>query len=90
MESGEPKESAAQADIQAHIPAALDIYKMDNGVYPNTQQGLRVLHGHYSKKVFIDPWGRDYIYISPGIRNQGSYDLLSLGADGIASQDDIK
>ena len=80
-----------------NIETALKLYKMDNGVFPSTEQGLSALvakpttgtipnnyksEGYLeSKKVPKDPWGNDYIYISPG--EQSDYDLLSYGADGV-------
>ncbi|MBL8992786.1 MAG: type II secretion system major pseudopilin GspG, partial [Spirochaetia bacterium] len=78
------------------IAAALDDYESDNGKYPTTSQGLVALsvkpaqeplpqnwQGPYLKKKTVkDPWGRDYIYRSPGAHRPQSYDLYSLGADG--------
>lgn len=85
----------AKADIRS-IETALDIYKLDNGSYPSTEQGLVALverpssgnvsrwnEGGYLKKRKIskDPWGNDYIYVSPG--SNGDLDLSSYGGDGI-------
>lgn len=96
--------SAARADIDAHIATALDMYEMDNGEYPTTEQGLGALvtkptstpvpqnwNGAYLKKkqIPLDPWGREYKYQSPGVRNEDEFDLYSLGADGVESDDDI-
>lgn len=75
---------------------ALDNYRLDNGAYPTTEQGLAALRekpsrapiptnwrGPYLRKdVPLDPWGKPYIYRSPGERNASGYDLLSLGRDG--------
>ena len=79
-----------------NIETALKLYKLDNGNYPSTEQGLVALitkptvgvipngykEGCYleSKKVPKDPWGSDYLYISPG--EHGDYDLFSYGSDG--------
>jgi general secretion pathway protein G len=79
-----------------NIETALKLYKLDNGNYPSTEQGLVALitkptvgvipngykEGGYleSKKVPKDPWGSDYLYISPG--EHGDYDLFSYGSDG--------
>ena len=79
------------------LESALKLYKLDNGSYPSTEQGLDALvakpsvgvipksykDGGYleSKKVPKDPWGNDYLYISPG--EHGDYDLFSYGADGV-------
>ena len=79
------------------LESALKLYKLDNGVYPTTEQGLSSLvvkptvgvipknykEGGYleSKQVPKDGWGNDYIYVSPG--EHGDYDLSSYGADGV-------
>lgn len=98
------KVTAAKADIEANLVAALDLYELDNGQYPTTEQGLKALltapvssplapnwNGPYLKKksIPLDPWGREYVYTSPGIHNTDSYDLSSLGPDGIESNDDV-
>jgi len=75
---------------------ALDNYRLDNGTYPTTEQGLDALQekptrepvplnwrGPYLKKaVPLDPWGRPYIYKAPGEHNPTGYDLSTLGRDG--------
>jgi general secretion pathway protein G len=79
-----------------NLETALKLLKMDSGFYPDTQQGLQALvekptsgripqnyrEGGYleQKKIPFDPWGNQYIYISPGLN--GDYDLMSYGADG--------
>jgi len=98
------RQTAARTDIEANIAIALDLYQLDNGSYPTTEQGLAALiekplaspdpvqwSGPYIKKKAIprDPWGREYVYLSPGGRNVSFYDLFSLGKDGIESEDDI-
>ena len=72
--------------------AALDLFYLDNGGYPSSTEGLNALvqkpdqaahwKGPYLKSQAIpnDPWGRAYVYRSPG--QHGSYDIVSLGADG--------
>ncbi len=88
------KITAAQADINANIATALDLYYMDNGFYPTTEQGLAALRtkpassplpvnwrGPYIKRQPIDPWGNTYAYLSPGLRNTREYDLYSYGPD---------
>ena len=86
------KVTVAQTDITA-ISAALDMYKLDNGAYPSTQQGLEALvkkpagnpqpknwdQDGYLKKLPVDPWGNPYLYLSPGTR--GKIDIYTLGAD---------
>jgi len=77
----------AQMQIES-ISAALKEYKLDNGDYPTTEQGLEALVEKPSKypekgyfpKIPKDPWGNDYVYISPG--EHGDFDLISYGADG--------
>jgi general secretion pathway protein G len=84
-----------------NIETALKLYKLDNGSYPSTEQGLDALvtkptvgiipksykDGGYleSKKMPKDPWGNDYLYVSPG--EHGDYDLFSYGADGAKGGD---
>ncbi len=98
------KKTAARTDIESNIGTALDLFHMDTGVYPTTEQGLAALasskmpepapnnwNGPYLKKRAVpkDPWGRAYVYASPGTHNKDSYDLSSLGPDGIESKDDV-
>ncbi|MBM4137458.1 MAG: type II secretion system protein GspG [Nitrospira sp.] len=86
-----------EAKVQIrNFETALKLFKLDNGFYPSTDQGLEALvekptigripnnyrEGGYleQKKIPLDPWGNPYIYVSPGI--QGDFDILSFGADG--------
>lgn len=80
----------AKANMQG-IANALDMYRMDNGRYPTTEQGLEALVREpadarnwnpdgYLSEVPTDPWGNEFVYISPG--RDGPFDLYSLGADG--------
>jgi general secretion pathway protein G len=85
--------AAARQDIGTLV-AALKLYKLDNGRYPTTGQGLRALvekpvseplppnwkDGGYLEKARKDPWGHDYLYLNPGL--QGEIDVMSYGADG--------
>ncbi len=87
------KITVAKGDVKG-ISAALDMYKLDNHSYPNTQQGLEALvkkpSGNppaknwnadgYLKRVPVDPWGNAYQYLAPG--SKGPFDLYSFGADG--------
>lgn len=86
---------AARAQIEL-LGTALDTFRLDVGRYPTTQEGLAALNqkpggvdrwdGPYLKKdVPLDPWGKAYIYKSPG--DHGPYDLLSYGADGVPGGD---
>lgn len=96
--------AAARADIEANLSSALDMYELDNGRYPSTDQGLKALieepttapvpnnwNGPYlkKKKIPTDPWGNPYVYAAPGVHNTEGYDLSSRGADGVESQDDV-
>jgi general secretion pathway protein G len=86
----EAKRVAAKADVGA-IVQALKLYRLDNGFYPSTDQGLGALVQRptsqpvpgnwkvYLEKMPKDPWGSDYQYLNPGVR--GEIDVFSLGAD---------
>jgi len=102
--SEQARSAAARADIEANIATALDLYELDNGSYPSSQQGLDALvakpqtepapqnwHGPYLKKrVPRDPWGNLYKYICPGIHNTQDYDLFSYGPNKLeGGGDDI-
>lgn len=91
---GRPDEARvvkAKQDILA-IQNALDLYKLDNGVYPTTDQGLAALvikptsnpeprdWKIYLKRIPKDPWGREYLYLNPG--EHGEIDIFTLGAEG--------
>ncbi len=90
--SGEKaKVTAAKSDIST-IEGALDLYKLQNNNYPTTSQGLQALvsapsgadparyqSGGYIKRLPVDPWGRPYLYASPG--PHGEADVWTLGAD---------
>ena len=81
----------------ANLETALKTYYLDNGFYPTTDQGLDALvvkpttdpvppkyrEGGYLEKgkVPMDPWGRDFVFLSPGIH--GDFDIVSYGADGV-------
>ena len=86
--------TVAQTDLRS-ISAALKMYRLDNGDYPSTAQGLAALvtkpsgepaprnyaAGSYLDKVPVDPWGAPYAYGSPGADGSG-FDLASNGKDG--------
>jgi general secretion pathway protein G len=92
---GDSKVSAARSQIELYA-LALNSYRLDNDVFPTTEQGLEALRtrpttgepalywrGPYLAKVVTpDPWGRPYRYVSPGQANPTSFDLYSLGRDG--------
>ncbi|EFK05952.1 general secretion pathway protein G [delta proteobacterium NaphS2] len=95
---GRPEEARRmKARVQMEsMETALRLYKLDNGVYPTTEQGLQALveaptggelprawrKGGYLEKGQVprDPWGYEYVYLSPGLH--GDFDLTSYGADG--------
>lgn len=91
---GRPDEARrvqAKSNILA-IQNALDLYKLDNGNYPSTEQGLASLvqkptsnpvptnWKQYLKSLPKDPWGRDYLYLNPGEHSE--VDVFTYGADG--------
>lgn len=88
----------ARQDIRA-LESALNLYKLDNFVYPNTDQGLEALvtkpsttpeprnWKQYIPRLPKDPWGNDYQYLAPGV--QGDIDIFSFGADGQLGGEDI-
>lgn len=92
---GTAKDATARSQIQM-LGAALDAYRLDNGRYPSTEQGLEALsrapaleprprnwRGPYLRGVVpVDPWGNTYVYRSPGTDSEFGFDLLSRGADG--------
>ena len=89
----EARVTVASADIRT-VSAALKMYRLDNGDYPTTAQGLSALaekpttsplprtwpQDGYLAEVPKDPWGRPYVYRSPG--EAGGFELYSLGKDG--------
>jgi len=91
----------AQVTI-TNLETALKTYYLDNGYYPTTDQGLDALvvepnidpvpgkwrkGGYLEKgKVPLDPWGNDYIYLSPGLH--GDFDIISYGLDGVEGGED--
>ena len=96
---GRPEEARrmkAKVQIES-IESALKLYKLDNGMYPSTEQGLQALveppsvgelprawrEGGYLEKgqVPLDPWGNEYVYLSPGLHAL-DFDLMSYDSDG--------
>jgi general secretion pathway protein G len=84
------RQTAAKAQI-SELESTLDVFRLDVGRYPTTEEGLQALttrpgnlekwDGPYLRKALpLDPWGRPYVYRFPG--QHGDYDLLALGADG--------
>lgn len=88
---GESKTKTAKLQIE-ELTSALDMYRLDVGRYPNTEEGLGALveqptsakywNGPYlrKKKMPADPWNNPYHYVVPG--QHGKFDIFSLGADG--------
>ena len=89
--SDDARVAAAKHDV-ATIQQSLKLYRLDNGRYPTTEQGLQALVAkpqggpvpsnwrQYLDKLPKDPWGKDYQYLNPGVH--GEVDVFSLGADG--------
>ena len=96
----EAKQLKAKIQIES-LETALKLYRLDNGAYPDTEQGLQALvqapdtgtpvknwrqGGYLDKgKLPTDPWGNEFVYLSPGVN--GEYDLSSYGADGVQGGD---
>jgi general secretion pathway protein G len=90
----EAKRTQTRVQIK-NIQQALELFKLDNGFYPSTDQGLDALvrtpesgripktyrKGGYLERIPKDPWGNPYAYVSPG--QHGDYDISSYGADGV-------
>ncbi len=91
----EARAIAAKQDVAA-LAQALKLYRLDNRRYPSTEQGLQALvakpaqapvpdnwkSGGYLERLPLDPWGKPYQYLNPGLR--GEIDIFSFGADGQA------
>ncbi len=93
---GEARQVKALLDIQ-NLETALKLYKLDTGMYPTTEQSLQALvekpetgnvpkkwkDGGYLEKSRVpkDPWGNEFIYLSPGLK--GDFDIISYGLDGV-------
>jgi general secretion pathway protein G len=94
---GHAKSSVAKQSI-AQLGSVLDLYKLDVGAYPSTQDGLAALmtkpddadnwSGPYLKSGSspVDPWGHPYLYHAPSTRNGLDYDLCSFGSSGKSGQ----
>lgn len=92
---GQARQNAARSQIQI-LALALDAYRVDNDAYPTTDQGLDALRtfpvvgdppknwrGPYLRQIVpLDPWGKPYAYLAPGLSNPNGYDLFTLGKDG--------
>jgi general secretion pathway protein G len=92
----------ARVDIAA-LETALKLYRLDNGAYPSTEQGLKALikppdkeggPGNWKKGGYIDknsvpkdPWKNEYIYLCPGTHDD--FEIISYGADGVPGGEDI-
>ncbi|MFM7735529.1 MAG: type II secretion system major pseudopilin GspG [Alphaproteobacteria bacterium] len=95
-QSEKAKPKAARAQLE-NIRNALDMYQLDVGRYPTTEEGLTALRqrpssaprwsGPYLRdELPMDPWGKPYVYRSPG-EGGGNYDIQSYGADGRSGGD---
>lgn len=92
---GAAKSATAKSQMEM-LTTALDAYRLGNGSYPSTEQGLVALferpsidppaswNGPYLRKaVPLDPWNNAYLYVYPGQQNPNGFDLYSYGADGL-------
>ena len=98
----EAKQTKARVQIE-NLSSALKMYKIDNDQYPSTEQGLEALvaepqsgnipkkwkkGGYLAKKqIPKDPWGNDYVYLSPGVHDD--FDITSYGGDGVAGGEGV-
>ncbi|MDG2126102.1 MAG: type II secretion system major pseudopilin GspG [Verrucomicrobiales bacterium] len=94
------KETRAETDVQS-VVTQVKVYEARNFIPPTTEQGLKALVERPTTEpvperwlslmdeIPKDPWKREYQYRAPGERSGGAYDIFSLGADGIESDDDI-
>jgi general secretion pathway protein G len=97
---GSARTSVARQSVE-RLSSVLDLYKLDVGVYPSTDQGLAALNdrpgdtpnwnGPYLKgqSTPLDPWNHPYVYRNPSNRSGHDYDLCSLGPSGTASSDSM-
>jgi general secretion pathway protein G len=101
-DSHSSKPEIAAVVVKQSLAVPLNSFRQDIGRYPSTGEGLAALsvcaqsirtswNGPYLSLdvALLDPWNREYRYRMPGTHNPNSYDLWSLGADGIESSDDI-
>ena len=96
---GAGQEDTARIFVNDTMSASLFRYRIDNGRYPNTEEGIQALvtapsgasnwNGPYMEDLPNDPWGTEYQYRMPGKNNPDKYDIYSLGKDGVESDDDI-
>ncbi len=98
---GDARTTTAKAQVEL-LAVALENYRLDNGIYPSTSQGLEALRsrpagtpeprnwrGPYLRKaVPSDPWGRPYVYRSPGQKDRNGFDVMTFGRDGKAGGSD--
>ena len=87
--------AAAKTDIELNIGSALDLFELDNGIYPNNLDALFKessdapnWRGPYLKKRPMDPWGNEYQYKYPATHGGADYDLYSFGRNGVEGGDD--
>jgi general secretion pathway protein G len=94
------KEEAAAANVSA-FKTALYSYQLESGSLPTTEQGLKALwsrptvepipdrwHAMFTEEQGSDPWGHPYQYLNPGKHNPDSFDVFSMGPDGLPDTDD--
>ena len=97
----EAKQLKAKMQMES-LETALKLYKLDNGMYPDTEQGMQALieepetgivpknwrkQGYLEKgRLPKDPWGNEFVYLSPGAHDD--YDIISYGADGVPDGED--
>jgi general secretion pathway protein G len=90
LEKGQMDTARSQA---YEIAKSVELYKLQNGTFPTTGQGLTVLSSPPKGKPLMDkvpkdPWGGDYIYVIPGQKNPSKFDVRSKGPDGQEGTED--
>lgn len=94
--ASDAKVQAARSQIEM-LGLALEAYHLDIDDYPTSEEGLQVLRippvdeerarlwrGPYIKReIPVDPWGRPYVYRYPGVLDSTSFELLTVGRDGL-------
>ena len=97
--SQQARETAAKTDVSS-LSTALGTFEIDNGRYPNSDEGIAALSAapsgldawkgpYLQRPIANDPWGNPYVYKFPGSKNPNGFDLYSFGPDGREGNDDI-
>jgi general secretion pathway protein G len=85
--AGKARTDRAKTDVQRIASEGVEAFRVMRGRYPSTEEGLKVLIDEKFLKAnkdgkLVDPWDREYIYLSPGQQHPDAFDVKSYGADG--------